>query len=306
MAKLIIAGDDHEVLPLLEQFRIGGEHEVLGLGATGPESLTSLYAGVMSLPLLQDREEKTWTEESDFLVSNGMAIGFLPALPCLSIDEARRRFLENPVKGDLGQAAMNIPPSADAAGRKRLAPMMSGPTKTVASALPGPSILPNTDALKSLGLKGTNGLAHAMSAEMKDFAFELRREISRSQRHHLSFCLTFYRLINERGDLLPPETWRQEPLNSFHKRFGRSYDSWGMSGEGILLHLAPETLEQMRPMRHRLERDLEQCSGLVRGGPWTVCSGSVLFPQDGSDAYKLIEAALVRLERNLTIRGEQR
>ncbi|MBC8366981.1 hypothetical protein H8E52_06185 [bacterium] len=133
--------------------------------------------------------------------------------------------------------------------------------------------------------------------DFSGFAHELRREIRRSRRYHLGFCFTLFRLVNEKGESLPAEKYLKEPLLSLPSRVGRKTDSWGLSPEGILLHLAPEIQEQSRLLRRRLALALEDQLLESPDGPWRSQSAQALYPQDGERASELIRHAMTTLSR---------
>ncbi len=132
-----------------------------------------------------------------------------------------------------------------------------------------------------------------------DFPRELQREIQRSKRYHLGFTLSIFRVLDAAGQALPESGFHEEPLKSFPARQGRACDSWGLSREGFLLHLAPETLEQAPSMRRRLNQALELELAKLTGGPWRLFTAQVRFPQDSESARDLLGLALQRLERKL-------
>jgi hypothetical protein len=137
------------------------------------------------------------------------------------------------------------------------------------------------------------------SSARADFPRELQREIERSKRYHLGFTLSIFRVLDARGRALTESGFNREPLSSFPARQGRVCDSWGLSKEGFLLHLAPETLEQAPSMRRRLVQALEAELANLPGGPWSLITAQVRFPQDSESARELLGLALQRLERKL-------
>ncbi|MBM4117371.1 hypothetical protein FJ251_06440 [bacterium] len=129
------------------------------------------------------------------------------------------------------------------------------------------------------------------------FARELQRELQRSQRYHLGFTLSILRVLDAQGRALSEAAFLGEPLRSLPARLGRSSDSWGLSQEGYLLHLAPETLEQASALRRRLEAALLETLAGEPAGPWRVLAGQASYPRDGESAKALVELALQRLRR---------
>lgn len=138
------------------------------------------------------------------------------------------------------------------------------------------------------------------------FPRELQREILRSKRYHLGFTLSLIRVLDAAGETLSPIAFEREPLLSLPARRGRACDSWGLSREGYLLHLAPETLEQATSLLKRLRRALEEELAERPGGPWRVVGASACYPRDAERGRELIKTALERLERRIAIaeRGE--
>jgi hypothetical protein len=131
------------------------------------------------------------------------------------------------------------------------------------------------------------------------FARELQREIQRSQRYHLGFTLSILRVVDAAGHALTERAFLAEPLRSLPARVGRACDSWGLSQEGYLLHLAPETLEQASALRRRLEAALLEAMAGQPAGPWRVETGQARFPRDGELGKALVDIALQRLLRRL-------
>ncbi|MDP6419620.1 MAG: hypothetical protein QF492_08370 [Candidatus Krumholzibacteria bacterium] len=129
------------------------------------------------------------------------------------------------------------------------------------------------------------------------FARELRREILRSQRYHLGFCLSLFLFLDEEQNCLQVSHFQEEPLLNLPAEIGRKTDTWGLSPEGVMLHLAPETLEQSRLLKRRLQSALEDCTSRLEGGPWKVLVVQSLFPQDGNSASLLIRKAMEQLAR---------
>lgn len=130
------------------------------------------------------------------------------------------------------------------------------------------------------------------------FPRELQREILRSKRYHLGFTLSLFRILNDKGAKLGESAFQREPLASFPAREGRACDSWGLSREGYLLHLAPEILEQASSLKRRigaaLERELDGISG-----NWRVLASQARFPKDAESGRELLGIALQRLERQV-------
>ena len=139
--------------------------------------------------------------------------------------------------------------------------------------------------------------APALSMDLPVFALELRREIRRSRRYHLAFCLSFFQFVDEEGRPCRPGLLLEEPMLSLPRRLGRNTDSWGVSPEGILLHLAPEIMEGGRLLKRRLSRALLDEAAGMSGGPYRVLSAQSLFPLDGDRASELVGKTLANLER---------
>jgi len=139
--------------------------------------------------------------------------------------------------------------------------------------------------------------APALSLDLPVFARELRREIRRSRRYHLSFCLSLFQVLGEDGRPLPASRFLEEPLLSLPRRVGRNTDSWGLSPEGVLLHLAPEIMEGARLLKRRLTRALDEEMARGGDGPWRVISVQAAFPQEGERASQLVGRAQEKLRR---------
>ncbi len=148
-------------------------------------------------------------------------------------------------------------------------------------------------------LAGETVTAALASSAHADFPRELQREIERGKRYHLGFTLSIFRALDAKGQALPESAFHREPLVSFPARQGRACDSWGLSKEGFLLHLAPETLEQAPSMRRRLVQALEAELAKMPGGSWSLFTAQVRFPQDSESARDLLGLLLQRLERKL-------
>lgn len=148
----------------------------------------------------------------------------------------------------------------------------------------------------SAGASAT-GQGTLVGAPYAAFARELQRELQRSQRYHLGFTLSILRVLDAQGRPLPESAFLAEPLRSLPVRLGRSADSWGLSQEGYLLHLAPETLEQASALRRRLTAALLETLASRSGGPWRVRCGQAGYPRDGESGKALVELALQRLLR---------
>ncbi len=271
MKRIILAGDDKQVLPALEALRGSGAHEVVGLSASSPDSLTALYAEIMALPLLTELESSEWLGRADTLASDEEIAGELAALPRLSLAEAASLAGGRSVQAVGAEAAAPSPPQQRDSGKTQ----------------------PPTAAK---GKATRQRRARPATSELLDFARELQREIRRSERYHLGFCLTLLRLEDAQGRPLEVAAYRHQPLRGFESRHGRISDCWGLSAEGIVLHLAPETPEQAVFLRRRLVNTLQEESQRVPGGPWQVRVAQALYPRDGEEARELIAMALARLE----------
>ncbi len=257
MTRLVLLGQDAEILPLLTRLRLSGKEEVRGLIPVGDCKDLELYAEIARIPILVEDEWRGWRHHLDYLVAEEPVPVVLGELPKLSPDEAAERFLSEQEE-----------PPVD--------PMPSPPeTREEAPPVAEPRI----------------------RYDFSGFAHELRREIRRSRRYHLGFCFTLFRIVGEKGESLSAEQFLKEPLHSLPARVGRKTDSWGISPEGILLHLAPEIQEQARLLRRRLSLALEDQVREMHGGPWRCQSAQALYPQDGERASQLIRHAMNALER---------
>jgi hypothetical protein len=265
--KVILAGDDAQLVPLFERLRAGDLAEVVALGSADPASLTAILAAVGGLPLISPTGTEAsppadlWICSADWQVRAGQA-------PCLDFEAASTHW---PPAGSAGLRA----PAANAAAAPPAVP-----------AAPDP-------ALRD---QAATALAGAPFAA---FARELQREIQRSQRYHLGFTLSILRIVDAAGQALPERAFLLEPLRSLPARVGRACDSWGLSREGYLLHLAPETLEQASALRRRLEAAMLEAMVAQPGGPWRVETGQARFPRDGEQGKVLVDLALQRLLRRL-------
>ena len=110
-----------------------------------------------------------------------------------------------------------------------------------------------------------------------------------------------YKGLDGEGKPLDRTAFKREPLKSLPDHVGRITDSWGLSLEGVLLHLAPEIQEQAHIMRKRLQGELGKLCQEIPGGPWQVRCGQALFPKDGDAAVDLVKYALARLENSLAV-----
>ena len=255
--RVILAGTDAELVPLLERLRARGLAEIVALGSAAPDSLTAILAAVGGLPLLTLAGAEPapaadlWVCSADWRPRAG-------ATPCLAFAAALERWPAG--------AAARAPAPAVAAGDPGLRDQAAG-------ALAG--------------------------APFAAFAGELQREIQRSQRYHLGFTLSILRVLDAAGQALPERAFLSEPLRGLPGRAGRACDSWGLSQEGYLLHLAPETLEQASALRRRLEAALLEAMAAQPGGPWRVETGQARYPRDGELGKALVDTALQRLLRRL-------
>ncbi len=257
MTRLVLLGQDTEILPLLTRLRLNGKEEVRGLIPVGDCKDLELYAEIARIPILSVEEWRGWKHHLDFLVAEEPVPVSLGELPTLSPADAIERFLsevEEPAADPLPKAP-EIREEAPSVAEPRIRYDFSG------------------------------------------FAHELRREIRRSRRYHLGFCFTLFRVVGESGESLATDQFLKEPLLSLPARVGRKTDSWGISPEGILLHLAPEIQEQARLLRRRLSLALEDQVREMPGGPWRCQSAQALYPQDGERASQLIRHAMDALER---------
>ncbi len=257
--RVILAGDDAELVPLLERLRARGLAEIVALGSAAPDSLTAILAAVGGLPLLTLAGAEP-VPAADLWICSADWRSRAGATPCLAFPAALERWPES------AAAPAPAAPAADPALREQAAVALAG-------------------------------------APFAAFARELQREIQRSQRYHLGFTLSILRVLDAAGQALPERAFLAEPLRGLPARAGRACDSWGLSQEGYLLHLAPETLEQASALRRRLEAALQEALAGQPGGPWRVETGQALYPRDGELGKALVDIALQRLLRRLA-RGE--
>lgn len=264
---VILAGEDAQLVPLFERLRAGGLAEVVGLGSADPASLTAILAAVGGLPLLSPTGTEAappadlWICSADWRARAGQA-------RCLDFEAAATHW-------PAGGSAVLRAPAATAAAAPPAAP-------------PAPDPALHDQAATALA-----------GAPFAAFARELQREIQRSQRYHLGFTLSILRIVDAAGQALPERAFLLEPLRSLPARVGRACDSWGLSREGYLLHLAPETLEQASALRRRLEAAMLEAMVAQPGGPWRVETGQARFPRDGEQGKALVDLALQRLLRRL-------
>ncbi|MBN2171874.1 MAG: hypothetical protein JW819_11205 [Candidatus Krumholzibacteriota bacterium] len=312
MSRLLLVGSDAVMLLLLERIRLHGGHEVVGLGPAESGSLMGVYAEIAGLPLLDERDAAGWAESADLIVAGEGAGGLLlPDLPRVDADEAEARLLGEPV------AAPPEPPRGAGARVERPLPVRSADTVPAAPAEERAADAPATpagEAPPAGGAAPDAGERETTRAEPRRgitvrrdptaFPRELQREILRSKRYHLGFCLTVLRVLDAAGRTMSADRFRTEPLASLPQRVGRATDSWGLTVEGYLLHLAPETIEQAAQLRRRLVEVLNaECADLP-GGPWRTFAGQARYPQHGEDARGLLTAALRSLERSLATARE--
>ena len=272
--RVILAGDDAVLIPLYERLRAEAGVEVVALGNEDPDSLTSLVALIGKVPYLGETG-KGAAPEADLWVCDTRWGKHAGGNRRIDFQEAERRWPKRGTpkparRGDLRARAEREP-----------APRPKPQAKTKAK---------DSSPQDPLGRSGT-----------ADFPRELQREILRSKRYHLGFTLTVIRVLDPRDDALAESAFRKEPLNGFPQRSGRVCDTWGLSREGYLLHLAPETLEQATTMRRRLESALHRELKAIEEGEWQVFSGQARFPRDAEQAGDLIALALQRLERKIEI-----
>ncbi len=257
MTRLVLRGQDSEILKLITHLRLKGEEELRGLIPIGDCKDLELFAEISEIPILKDHEWQGWTHHMDFLIADDPLPEILGELPRLNSQEAAERFLAS-------QDEITEDPMPKVDDLREEAPAVAEPR---------------------------------IRFDFPGFAHELRREIRRSRRYHLGFCFTLFRLVNENGDVLPAEKYLKEPLLSLPSRVGRKTDSWGLSPEGILLHLAPEIQEQSRLLRRRLALALEDQLLESPDGLWRCQSAQSLYPQDGERASELIRQAMTALSR---------
>jgi len=310
LSRLLLVGNDAALLPLLERIRLHGGHDVVGLGPVERGSLLGVYAEIAGLPLLEERDADAWAESADLIVA-GEGIGGLPLpdLPRLDAAEAEARLLAEPVApppeppyGEgprMAPGERSAPPPARAATSQRadddhgagLEPAPGGGEPASGPVAPAPE---RAEPRRGITVR----------RDPTAFPRELQREILRSHRYHLGFCLTVMRVVDASGTTMSADRFRTEPLASLPQRVGRATDSWGLTVEGYLLHLAPETVEQSGQLRRRLVEILETECAALPGGPWRAFAGQARFPQHGEDARGLITAALRSLERSLAAARE--
>jgi len=257
MSRIVLRGNDSNLLPLLTRLRLQGEHEITGIIPVGEGRDLELYTEISAIPLLLEKDWKLWRHVMDIIVTDSPLPEEMEELPQCTPQDCERNFLD-------GQAEIEADPMPEAEAHRDDPPSPAEPR---------------------------------IRFDFPGFAHELRREIRRSRRYHLGFCFTLFRIVNEGGDSLSPDKFLVEPLSSLPSRVGRKTDSWGISPEGILLHLAPEIQEQSRLLKRRLSTALEEQVGKMPGGPWRCQSAQALYPQDGERASELIRRAMVALAR---------
>jgi hypothetical protein len=262
--RVILAGADAQLVPLFERLRAGGLAEVVALGSEDPASLAGILAAVGGLPFISPKGAEPLPAADLWVCSPAWHARAEPGL-CLDFETAASRW-----------------PGGGA-----------GPTP--AAAEPPPPAAPPPVALRE------QATAALVGAPFTAFARELQREIQRSQRYHLGFTLSILRIVDAAGQALPERAFQIEPLRGVPGRVGRACDSWGLSREGYLLHLAPETLEQASALRRRLEAALLEAMAGEPGGPWRVETGQARFPRDGEQGKALVDIALQRLLRRLAL-----
>lgn len=262
--RVILAGPDADLVPLYERLRGEGLAAVVALGSAESTSLAALLAAIGALPLLTPGSEQA-APAADLWVCAPEWRARAAGATCLDFAAAAERWPQRRGAAPAGSAAPPAPAAPPAA--------------------PGPHPAP---AAPQGSLTG---------APYAAFARELQRELQRSQRYHLGFTLSILRVLDAQGRPLPESAFLAEPLRSLPARLGRSADSWGLSQEGFLLHLAPETLEQASALRRRLTAALVETLAEQPGGPWRVLSGQAGYPRDGESGKALVELALQRLLR---------
>ncbi len=253
MIRLVLRGQDAEILPLLTRLRLSGKEDIRGLIPRGKCRDLELYAEISRIPVLDDAHWDTWRGELDYLVSSDPLPPSLEELPHLSLEEAVNRFLLKK------QESPQIP-LEERESRATIEPSQ-------------------------------------IHFDFSGFAHELRREIRRSRRYHLGFCFTLFRLVDTDGEVMKADRFLVEPLLSLPTRVGRMTDSWGISPEGVLLHLAPEIQEQARLLKRRLSDALENQVREFEDSPWRCQSAQALYPQNGEKASELIRHAMDALSR---------
>ncbi len=273
--RVILAGDDAVLIPLFERLRGEPGVEVVALGNEDPDSLTSLVAMIGKLPYLGETGR-----------------GKAPAADLWICEDPWRKLAGTQPRIGFPEAELRWP--KDGAPR----PVRRGDPRARKEREQAPRPRPRAKAKEAPAedLLGRSGTA--------DFPRELQKEILRSKRYHLGFTLTVIRVVDPAGRALDEAAFRKEPLSGFPKREGRACDSWGLSREGYLLHLAPETLEQATTMRRRLEAALHGELTAMEEGSWQVYSGQARFPRDAEQAGDLLELALQRLERKIVAGAE--
>ena len=184
MTRLVLRGQDSEILRLITRLRLKGDDELRGLIPVGDCKDLELYAEISEVPILKDHEWQGWKHHMDYLIAEDPLPEILSELPRLSPDQAAKQFLDT--KSDIPDA-------------------------------PLPVVEENREEAPSVS-------ETRIRFDFPGFAHELRREIRRSRRYHLGFCFTLFRLVNDNGEVLPAEKYLREPLLSLPSRVGRKTD----------------------------------------------------------------------------------
>jgi hypothetical protein len=257
MIRLVLRGQDAEIMSLLSRLRLSGNEDLIGLIPVGECPNLELYTEISSIPILQEEQSESWRQDVDYLVTSSPIPSHLDGLSCLSPMEAESKFLSNEQEA---KEASDI-------------------------------------QLQDIHIESLEISESKLGLDFPKFAHELRREIRRSRRYHLGFCFTLFRLVNENNEAMSAERFIVEPLLSLPSRVGRLTDSWGVSPEGILLHLAPEIQEQARLLKRRLSTALEDQVREFEDSPWRCQSAQALYPQNGEKASELVRHAMSALSR---------
>ncbi len=294
----ILAGSDQEILPLLELSRAEGGADVVALYGKGQSSLSELYSQIMNIPFSTETIKKGQQKRAEALVTD-LHDGDLPAkLPRIGINEAMERL-------------------QSAAASPALEPSNEGQNENDDSLVAGDEIDEErgldpgvADESVAAPEEGGRTEATAVSGEPRDldeaaFRSELEREILRSKRYHLGFCLTLIRISYRNGRHPEPDQSFCRRIAKLTGRSGRETDSWGLTGDGMLMHLAPETHEAAAMMRKRLLAALKEESKTLPGAPWGFRIGQVLFPGNGESSEALLSLATTRLEQSRIHGGTQ-